>query len=190
MIHLQEQVLRINGPKAYLARNVPTLGLVIDRFIAEERITDILKQKPGVTTITDGISYSTAAEYRSYIRNYIEPRWSNTPLTAVKALQIGEWLKSLELSPKTRGQVRALIHLLFERAMLWELIDLQRNLLQLVKLRGTTATAHCGRSGRRIPRSFKWLCDRESLRLNQSEWQFEDVGKLWGWRVGQNHVSC
>lgn len=38
------------------AQTVPTLGLVIDRFMKEERINDILKQKPGVTTITDGIS--------------------------------------------------------------------------------------------------------------------------------------
>ena len=138
LIHLQEQVLRINGPQAYRAQSVPTLGLVIDRFIKEERIDDILKQKPGVTTITDGISYSTAAGYKSYIRNHIESRWANTPLTAVKALQITDWLNSLTLAPKTRGQVRALMHLLFEKAMLWELIELQRNPVELVKLRGTS----------------------------------------------------
>lgn len=138
LIHLQEHVLRINGPKAYSAKHVPTLGLVINRFTQEERIAEILKQKPGEVTILDGISYSTAAGYRSYLRNYIEPRWFMTPLTAVKALEVMEWLKSLNLSPKTRGQIRALMHLLFERAMLWELIDVQRNPIELVKLRGTS----------------------------------------------------
>ena len=138
LIHLQEQVLRINGPKAYRAQTAPTLGLVIDRFLKEERIDDILRQKPGVTTITDGISYSTAAGYRSYIKNHIEPRWARTPLAAVKPLEIAEWLKSLPLSPKTRGQVRALMHLLFEKAMLWELITLQRNPIELVKVKNST----------------------------------------------------
>jgi integrase len=138
LIHLQEHVLRINGPKAYRAQNEPTLGLVIDRFLKEERIDDILKQKPGETTITDGISYSTAAGYRSYIRNQIEPRWAGTPLNFAKPLEITNWLNSLPLSPKTRGQVRALMHLLFEKAMLWELIELQRNPIELVKLRGTS----------------------------------------------------
>ena len=121
LIQLQEQVLRINGPQAYRAQKVPTMGLLVDRFSREERIEEILKQKPGETTITDGISYSTAAGYRSYINNHIKPRWSDTPLVAVKPMVVVEWLKSLPLSPKTQGQVRALMHLLFERAMLWGL---------------------------------------------------------------------
>jgi integrase len=135
---VQELVLRINGPRKYREQNVPTMGVLINRFMEEERIADILKQQPGMTTITDGISYSTAAGYRSYIRNYIEPRWARIPLPAVKPLEIAHWLNSLELSPKTRGQIRALMHLLFERAMLWELIDVQRNPIGLVKLRGTS----------------------------------------------------
>jgi len=47
-------------------------------------------------------------------------------------------LKSLPLSPKTRGHVGALLHLLFERAMLWGLMDVQRNPMELVKLKGTS----------------------------------------------------
>jgi integrase len=56
LIHLQERVLRINGPQAYCSQNAPTLGLVIERFSKEGRLEDILKQKPGQTTITDGLS--------------------------------------------------------------------------------------------------------------------------------------
>lgn len=97
-----------------------------------------MKQQPGETTITDGFSYSTAAGYQSYLKKHIKPRWGSTPLVAVKALEVSEWLKSLPLAPKTRGQVRAPLHLLFEKAMLWELIELQRNPIELVKLRGTS----------------------------------------------------
>jgi integrase len=138
LVRLQEELLRINGPEAYRAQNQPTLGLVIDRFSSDERLEEILKQKPGETTITDGFSYSTAAGYRSYLKKHIKPKWGSTPLTAVKPLEVTEWLKSLPLSPKTRGQVRALLHLLFERAMLWGLIELQRNPIELVKVKGTS----------------------------------------------------
>ena len=51
LVRLQEQLLRNNGPEAYRAQNKPTLGLVIDRFTKEERIEDILKQKPGMRTL-------------------------------------------------------------------------------------------------------------------------------------------
>ncbi|MGO9336331.1 MAG: tyrosine-type recombinase/integrase [Terracidiphilus sp.] len=138
MVRLQEDLLRINGPQAYRSQNQPTLGLVIDRFMREERIEDIVKQQPGETTLTDGLSYSTARGYRSYLTKHVKPRWGSTRLSAVKALEVTEWLKSLPLSPKTRGQVRALLHLLFERAMLWGLIELQRNPIELVKVKGTS----------------------------------------------------
>ena len=138
LLRVQALVLEINGAKKYRQHTVTTMGVVINRFMEEERIADILRQRPGMTTITDGISYSTAAGYRSYIKNHIEPKWARVPLSAVKALEITHWLNSLDLSPKTRGQVRALIHLLFEKAMLWELIDLQRNPVELVRLRGTS----------------------------------------------------
>jgi integrase len=104
----------------------------------EERIEDIVKQKPGETTPTDGLSYSTARGYRSYLTRHVKPKWSSTPLEAVNALEVTEWLKSLPLSPKTRGQVRAVLHLLFEKAMLWRLIELQRNPIELVKVKGSS----------------------------------------------------
>lgn len=138
LVHLQEHLLRINGPQVYRAQNRPTLGLVIDRFTREERIEDIVKQKPGEITVTDGLSYSTARGYRSYLSRHVKPRWSSVPLAEIKALDVTEWLKSLPLSPKTRGQVRALMHLLFERAMLWGLIELQRNPIELVRIKGTS----------------------------------------------------
>jgi integrase len=138
MVRLQEDLLRINGSQTYRQKNNPTMGLVIDRFSREERIEDIVKQKPGEITITDALSYSTARGYRSYLSKHIKPRWGSTPLVDVKALEVTEWLKSLPLSPKTRGQMRAVLHLLFERAMLWGLIELQRNPIDLVKVKGTS----------------------------------------------------
>ena len=138
LIHLQENVLRINGPGSFNAHNKPTLGLVIDRFSIEERIEEIVKQPPGETTITDGFSYSTAAGYRSYLKKHIKPRWGSTAIADIMPFEATQWLKALPLSPKTRGHVRALMHLLFERAMLWGLIEVQCNPMGLVKLKGTS----------------------------------------------------
>ena len=138
LVRLQEDVLRINDSKAFKAHNKPTLGLVIDRFIKEERLEEIVTQPPGETSITDGFSWSTAASYRSNLKKHIRPKWGSTLLTDVRSLEISEWLKSLPLAPKTRGHVGALLHLLFERAMLWGLMDVQRNLMELVKLKGTS----------------------------------------------------
>ncbi len=93
LVRLQEDLLRINGSHAYRAQNRPTLGVVIDRFSSEERIEDIVKQKPGETTITDGISYSTAAGYRSKLKRHIKPKWGNIALVDIKAQEVTEWLK-------------------------------------------------------------------------------------------------
>jgi len=138
LVHLQSEAHRINDPKAFREHNKPTLGLIIDRFSKEERLEEIVKQPPGEATILDGFSWSTAHGYRSYLSKHVLPKWEATPIAEIKALEISEWLKSLPLSPKTRGHVGALMHLLFERAMLWELMDVQRNPMELVRLKGTS----------------------------------------------------
>lgn len=137
-IRLQEEVLRINGPESFRAHVKPTLGVVIEKFKTEERFQEILEMPPGAEISPDGMSYSTVAGYSSYLTKHIEPRWSPVFLADIKPLQVSEWLKKLPLSPKTKGHVRALFHMLFERAMLWGLLDLQRNPIELIKLKGTS----------------------------------------------------
>jgi len=137
-LRLQEEVLKINNPASFRAHNNPTFGLVLDRFATEERLEQIVKQPPGEATITNGFSWSTAAGYRSYIKTHIRPRWESTPLAEMRPYEVCEWLKTLSLSPKTRAHVAALLHLLFERAMLWGLMEIQRNPMELVKLKGSS----------------------------------------------------
>ena len=38
MLHLQEHVLRINGPESYRAENASKMGLVVERFLKKARI--------------------------------------------------------------------------------------------------------------------------------------------------------
>ena len=44
----------------------------------------------------------------------------------------------MAVAPKTRSHIRGLMHRLFEKAMLWELIPLERNPMSLVELRGVS----------------------------------------------------
>lgn len=134
-IAVQERVLSMNGPQAFKAKNNPTFGLVIDRFIKEERLEEIVKQPAGMVTI-EGMAYSTASAYLSYLRNHIKPRWGDVALDEIKPIHVIEWLRQLPLAPKTCGHIKGMLHMLFERAMTWELIDVQRNPIELVKVRG------------------------------------------------------
>jgi integrase len=134
-VALQEHLLRLNGADAFRTRNEPTFGVVIDRFVREERLAEILSQSPGEVK-GDGLAYSTAAGYTSYINRHIRPRWHDTPLSEMRPLDVMQWLHTLPLAPKTKAHIKRVLHLLFERAMLWGLIDVQRNPLELVKVKG------------------------------------------------------
>jgi len=46
-IALQPMLLGINSPAQFKTHNVVTVGTLIDRFILEERISEIVKQRPG-----------------------------------------------------------------------------------------------------------------------------------------------
>ena len=134
-VALQEQLLRMNGAEAFRARVEPTFGVVIDRFVAVEQLEEILAQSPGEVK-GDGLAYSTAAGYTSYINRHIRPRWNRTPLSKMRPIEVADWLHTLPLAPKTRAHIKRVLHLLFERAMLWGLIDVQRNPLELVRIKG------------------------------------------------------
>jgi integrase len=42
----------------------------------------------------------------------------------------------MDAAPKTKGHVKALMHRLYEKAMLWEIVEWQRNPMQLVEIKG------------------------------------------------------
>ena len=146
-IALQPMLLTINGSSQYQNHNVVTVGTLIDRFTQEERIDHILQQRPGTFRVDGGLQYSTAVSYRTMLERYIRPRWGAMPLADVKPHAIELWFRELTrvksgeiipVSPKTKGHIKALMHRLWERAMLWELTPTARNPLQLVEIRGVS----------------------------------------------------
>ena len=80
--------------------------------------------------------YSTRSAYQSYINNHIRPRWADTQLNAVKPMAVEDWLKGLDLAPKTKSHIKSLMHTIFQCAERWELTD--KNPIKLVRVKGGT----------------------------------------------------
>ncbi len=112
--------LAVNTPK-------PTqevlFGALVDRYIREK-----LPKR-----------YSTASKYRSWLVHHVKPKWANVPIKKVKPLLVEEWLTELDLAPKSKGHVRSIMHILFNWAMKWELIDMDKmNPMNLVRVEGSS----------------------------------------------------
>jgi integrase len=134
--HLEAFVLKLNSENPTQAILEPSFNAVLDRFVEEEKLLEIKQLRPGDRSSLDGeLSYSTASSYLSVIKQLRE-KWGGTRITRIKPLQVQEWLKKMDAAPKTKGHVKALMHRLFEKAMLWEMVEWQRNPMQLVEIKG------------------------------------------------------
>jgi integrase len=90
--------------------------------------------------------FSTRLGYDAWLNNHILPRWGGSQLTAVQARPVELWLRSLELSPKSRVHIRGLLRDLWEYSMWRGDIPTQRNPMELVKITGATKRMHQPRS--------------------------------------------
>lgn len=108
--------LSVNSGKLQVAN--PTFGAIIERYQREE-----LPER-----------FSTQISYKSLLKNWIQPKWGDHPLTEIRTLEVEHWLKSLPLAPKTRANLRNLMHALFECARRWELVS--ANPIELVRQSG------------------------------------------------------
>jgi len=116
--------LLINGG---VASRAPVLfGGVLDRFLLEQQQEQDAEQ----------ITHSTFASYRSMISQHIHPKWGEVYLQDVRPALVQDWLRKLTLSPKYKGHIRSLMYRLFDRAMIWELIAVDRNPMDLVEVKG------------------------------------------------------
>ncbi len=94
-----------------------TVGALIDRFLQEE--------------LPNGRRFQTQAEYRTYFNRYIRPQWGDFLLEYIDPMPVLDWLKALPLAPKTKGHIRNAMHLLFQWARRWKMID--SNPIELVR---------------------------------------------------------
>lgn len=110
--------LRLSVNSGKLQGPNPTFGAVIERYQREE-----LPER-----------FSTRVSYKSLLKRWIQPKWEDALLNEVRALDVEHWLKSLTLAPKTKANMRNLMHVLFECARRWELVS--QNPIELVRQSG------------------------------------------------------
>jgi integrase len=134
--HLEAFVLKLNSENPTLAILEPTFAAILDRFIEEERLLEIKQRRPGDRCESESeLSYSTVISYLSVIKR-VREKWGTTRITRMKPLGVQDWLKSMDAAPKTKGHVKAIMHRLYEKAMLWEIVEWQRNPMELVEVKG------------------------------------------------------
>ena len=82
--------------------------------------------------------YSTRRGYEVWIRVYVMPRWSALPITDVQPRDAELWLQSLQITPKSRAEVRAILSRLWDFAMWAGDVPTQRNPMSLVRVHGAS----------------------------------------------------
>jgi len=93
-----------------------SFGAVLQRYLTEE-----LPER-----------HSTASRYQCWLKNHIEPKWRDYPIDGVKPLLVEDWLKKLNLAPKSKSHLRTLMNILFNAAMRWELVPYQYNPMSII----------------------------------------------------------
>ena len=90
---------------------------------------------------------NTARVYRAWLHNHVLPHWGHMTITDIQPREVELWLRQLVLSPRSRSHVRNMLRLLVDYAMWAGVIEVGRNPINLVRVKG---------AGRRIrqPRSL------------------------------------
>jgi integrase len=136
--HLKPFLIRLNSSDSNRLIIDPTMNDLLDYFTAEEKLIEIKGRKPGERFMSkDELSYSTVTSYLSQISR-IRGKWGETKLDELQPLEVQQWLKALDLAPKTKGHLKAFLHRLFYKAELYGMITLTKNPIALVEIRGSS----------------------------------------------------
>lgn len=90
--------------------------------------------------------FSTARMYRSWLHNHILPRWGAVAVNDLQPRDVELWLRSLKLAPKSKAHIRGMLRILVDFAMWAGLMQVSRNPIELVVVRGATKRTRQPRS--------------------------------------------
>ena len=82
--------------------------------------------------------FSTRISYLSMVNTHIRPKWADFPLDKVKPMAVEDWLRQMPLAPKSKANIRSLMHPMFKCAERWELIEMGKNPIALVRVKDCT----------------------------------------------------
>jgi integrase len=100
-----------------------TLGSIVDRYMVEE---------------FPALRHSTQTTNKSLIELHIRPKWQDVRLADVTAIAVKQWLEKLPFGAASKARARNMVSKLLDLAMLWEYIPVNRNPMELVKIKGST----------------------------------------------------
>ena len=95
-----------------LPKAVPiTVATLVDRYFADD-------------VEMGRLAYATRSSYKSYLNGWVKKKWGQHTLEQVRTMAIEQWLGVVALAPKSKLHLRNVLHVLFECAARWELIEL------------------------------------------------------------------
>ncbi len=65
-------------------------------------------------------AFSTIENHRLLFKRYIEPRWGNRRLGAVRTMEVEDWLHSLPLAPSSKAKLKCVLSTLYHHAIRYE----------------------------------------------------------------------
>lgn len=117
---LESLVLKINADTPYAAMEELSLNAVMDRYIEDE-----MPERP-----------KTKQTYLMLMNKHLRPKWGEHRLSGIRPYEVEQWLRALPYSPKTKRHIKSRFHALVEFAMKRGWIEVQRNPLSLVTVKG------------------------------------------------------
>jgi integrase len=134
--HLGPFRLRLNSGQIEKAIVDPTFGDLLDVFIGEENLIEIKSRRPGDRSAgKDELAFSTAGSYLS-LSNKLRVHCGTIKLAEFKPLAFQNWLKALDVKPKSKGHLKAFANRLFNKAKLYGMVEFHENPIALVEVRG------------------------------------------------------
>ena len=100
-----------------------TLGTIIDRYMAEEFLA---------------LRHSTQTTNKSLLDLHIRPKWQDVRLADVTALAVKQWMEKLPFGAASKVRARNMVSKLLDLAMLWEYVPVNRNPMELIRVKGST----------------------------------------------------
>ena len=85
-----------------------------------ERVCDLITHYRQRELTEQRKSFATIENHLVLSRRYIEPRWGQYRLDAVRTMQVEEWLHSLPLAPASKTKVKSTFSVLYSHAIRYE----------------------------------------------------------------------
>lgn len=85
-----------------------------------KRICDLAAHYRRHELTSERKAFSTIEGHQVLFKRYIEPRWGHFRLSAIRTIQVEEWLDSLALAPSSKAKLKSILSTLYNHAIRYE----------------------------------------------------------------------